>query len=426
MALFALVDCNSFYCSCQRVFDPKLADVPIVVLSNNDGCIIARTSEAKALGIKMAQPYFMARDIIKKNGVRVFSSNYALYADMSARAVAVLGQFSPQMEIYSIDECFLGLEGLEHLDLIDYGHQIRARMLQWTGLPVCVGIGATKTLAKLANHFAKDDKTFNGVCDLRAFTPAQLDERFAQTPVNDVWGIGRRITAKLKALGIHNVRKLREANERDLSRRFSVVLERTISELRGESCLDLEEVAPRRKQIVCSRSFGHRVQAIEPIIEAVTTYATRAAEKLRGDGSTAASVAVFAHTNLFRPDQPTYSAGLTVPLIARTDDTRRLTQAALLGLRAIYKPGYDYIKAGVILMDLGPKEIHQTSLWETEREPTRAEGLMVALDKINRRMGSGTLTLAGGGIRKPWQMQRQVMSPCYTTRWSDLPVVHAR
>ena len=426
MALFALVDCNSFYCSCQRVFDPKLANVPVIVLSNNDGCIIARTSEAKALGIKMAEPYFKARDIIQKNRVRVFSSNYALYADMSARAVAVLGQFSPEIEVYSIDECFLDLEGFEHLDLIEYGQEIRARMLQWTALPVCVGIGPTKTLAKLANHFAKDDKTLNGVCDIRAFTSAQLDERLARSSVNEVWGIGRRLTEKLNALGIRSVLDLRNANARDLSRRFSVVVERTVTELCGESCLDLEEVAPTRKQIICSRSFGHRVESLDDLIEAVNTYTTRAAEKLRAGGSTSAAVAVFAHTSLFQPNQPTYSAGLTVPLVERTDDTRRLVQAAQRGLRAIYRPGYRYAKAGVMLLDLGAKGLKQGSLWEIEADPTKAAGLMETLDKVNRRMGSGTLTFAGGGVKKPWQMQRQAVSPCFTTRWDELPEAKAR
>ncbi|MCZ2112760.1 MAG: Y-family DNA polymerase, partial [Anaerolineae bacterium] len=350
--MFALIDGNNFYVSCERVFDPKLEGRPVVVLSNNDGCVVARSQEVKALGVKMGVPWFQLRDLAKQHGIVAKSSNYSLYGDMSARMMAVLGRFSPDQEIYSIDECFLDMDGFGHLDLSAYGQEIRARVRQWLGLPVCVGFGATKTLAKLANHAAKKRPEFGGVCDLAALSAAAQDALLASIDVGEVWGVGHRGTPRLKALGLDNVKALRDADAKWLRREFSVVLERTVTELNGIPCIDLEDAAPAKQQIMSSRAFGAYVYDLAGLEEAVATYVGRAAEKLRRQGSVAGAVQVYVRTNPFKEDHPQYQRGLTVPLPDPTDDTRLLVRAALLGLRRIFKPGYAYQKAGVMLMDL--------------------------------------------------------------------------
>ncbi len=414
MAAFALVDCNNFYASCERVFDPKLAGVPVVVLSNNDGCVVARSAEAKALGIPMGVPYFQIDKQLRQYGGKALSSNYALYGDMSSRVMAILGSFSPEIEVYSIDECFVGLDGLA--DQTAMARAMRKQVRAWTGLPVCVGIAGTKTLAKLANHCAKKRPEFEGVCNF--FEVPNPDDLIGDLPVSEVWGIGRKITARLEAMGIATVRQLQLADEKDLRRQFSVVLERTVAELRGISCLDLEEVAPEKQQIMCSRSFGEMVHTLEGLEQAVSAYTGRAAEKLRRQGSLAGEIMVFIHTNRFREDDPQYARSLVVPLANPTADTLPLTRAALQGLRHIYRQGYDYKKAGVMLLDLCPADHVQPQLF-TDSEPNRAK-LMQALDVINRRYGRGALRLASEGIRQDWRMRRERASPGYTTRWSDV------
>lgn len=420
---FALVDGNNFYVSCERVFNPRLEGRPVVVLSNNDGCVVARSNEAKALGVEMGEPWFKRRAWAKRHGILAYSSNYALYADMSNRMMAVLGRFVTRREIYSIDECFLDLAGCAHMDLVDYGRRIRRTVRQWVGIPVCVGIGPTKTLAKLANHCAKKELAGrDGVCDFGRLDPAQLDGLFGRIPVGKVWGVGPRLAEGLSRMGIATVRDLRAADARALRASFSVVLERTVLELRGVSCLALEELAPARKQIVCSRAFGRYVQTQAGLAEAVSTYMARAAEKLRRQHSVAGAVQVFIRTNPFKEDHPQHQCGLTVPLASPTSDTRRLTQAALEGLKRIYRPGHAYQKAGVMLMELREAGHEQGQLFG-EPAPDRPR-LMDVVDRASTRWGRGILRMASEGVRQDWRMQREHLSPACTTRWEDLPRVN--
>ena len=422
MTVFALVDCNNFYASCEKLFDPKLAGKPVVVLSNNDGCVVARSAEVKALGIPMGVPWFKIQKEAKQYGIVAFSSNYALYADMSNRVVEVLGQFTPNLEVYSIDESFLDLTGFNR-DLVEYGQDIRQRIQQWLGLAVCVGIAPTKTLAKLANHCAKKGLAgMDGVCDFTTMSESQLDRLFADIEVSEVWGVGRKIDARLAPMGISTVRQLRDADPDMIRATFSVVLERTVRELRGVSCLDLEEVAPDKQQIMCSRSFGQYAEDREQLEEVVASYVSRAAEKLRHQDSLAGALMVFIRTNPFNPKEPQYHRSLTIPLPEPTADTRILISWALKVLRRMYRPGFAYQKAGVMLSDLRPRTMVQASLF-ADLEDDRGRQLMATLDAINGRWGRGTLRSAAERMEKPWQMKRQRLSPRYTTDWEGLPVV---
>lgn len=420
MSVFALVDCNNFYASCEKLFDPKLASKPVVVLSNNDGCVVARSAEVKALGIPMGVPWFKIQKEAKQYGIVAFSSNYALYADMSNRVVEVLGQCTPNLEVYSIDESFLDLSGFNR-DLAEYGQEIRQRIQQWLGLAVCVGIAPTKTLAKLANHCAKKSLTgCRGVCDFTTMTESQLTQLFAGIDVGEVWSVGRKIEARLADRGITTVLQLREADPDLIRSKFSVVLERTVRELRGVSCLDLVEVAPEKQQIMCSRSFGQYVYDRDQLEEVVASYVARAAEKLRKQASLAGALMVFARTNPFSSKEPPYQRSMTIPLPEATADTRVLVTWALKVLRRIYRPGFAYQKAGVMLSDLRPKTMAQASLF-ADLETERADCLMATLDVINQRWGRGTLRSAAEGTETPWQMKRQRLSPSYTTDWDGLP-----
>jgi DNA polymerase V len=420
---FALVDGNNFYVSCERVFNPQLEGRPVVVLSNNDGIVVARSAEVRALGVKMGGPWFQLRDTARKHGILAFSSNYALYADMSNRMMRILGDYSPHQEIYSIDECFLGFDGFPAAELAAIGQRIRRQVKQWVGIPVCVGIGATKTLAKLANHCAKKGLAgADGVCDFGRMQPAELDAVFSRIAVNEVWGVGRRLTEKLSALGINSVGDLRDADAVTLGQAFSVVLQRTVMELRGVSCLELEELVPAKKQIISSRSFGAYVYTLPGLEEAVSTYMARAAEKLRHQGSVAGAIQVFIRTNPFKPEHPQYQRGLTLPLPVPSADTRTLTRAALWGLKHLFKPGYAYQKAGVILMELCDAGVVQGQLFDSA--PPDRPALMQVIDRANSQWGRGTLRLASEGMRKSWQMRRERVSPAYTTRWEDLPRVN--
>lgn len=422
MPVFALVDCNNFYASCEKLFDPKLAGKPVVVLSNNDGCVVARSAEVKALGIPMGVPWFKIQKEARQYGIVAFSSNYALYADMSNRVVEVLGQFSPNLEVYSIDESFLDLSGFNR-DLVEYGQTIRQRIQQWLGLAVCVGIAPSKTLAKLANHCAKKGLAgAAGVCDFTTMSDAALTQLFACIEADEVWGVGRKIGARLAELGITTVLQLREANSNLIRAKFSVVLERTVRELRGQSCLALEEVAPDKQQIMCSRSFGQYVYEHAELAEVVSSYVSRAAEKLRAQDSLAGALLVFIHTNPFNPKEPQYQRSMTIPLPEATADTRILVSWALKVLRRIFRPGYAYQKAGVMLSDLRPQKMAQVSLF-ADPDIERSHRLMATLDIINQRWGTGTLRSAAEGMEKPWQMKRQRLSPGYTTDWNGLPVV---
>jgi DNA polymerase V len=420
---YALIDGNNFYVSCERVFNPRLEGMPVVVLSNNDGCVVARSNEVKALGVKMGEPWFKLKDLARRHRIIAQSSNYTLYADMSNRMMAILGSHSPHQEIYSIDECFLGLDGLEHLDLMAWGQRMRQQVRHWLGLPVCVGIGSTKTLAKLANHCAKKNLAgIDGVCNLDLLDEQVQDELFARIPVGEVWGVGWRLTEKLAARNITTVRELRDADARTLREAFSVMLERTVMELRGVSCMELEEMAPAKKQIVSSRAFGAYVYTLTELEEAVSLYMARAAEKLRAQHSVAGAVQVFIRTNPFKDEHPQYQAGLTVPLASPTADTRRLTHAAHLGLKHLFKPGYAYQKAGVMLMELREAGHEQGMLFD-EPAPDRPK-LMDVIDRANGRWGHGTLRLASEGVEKAWHMKRGNLSPAWTTDWTQLPRVN--
>jgi DNA polymerase V len=340
---FALIDGNNFYVSCERVFNPKLEGRPVVVLSNNDGCAVSRSPEAKALGVKMAVPWYQMKDLAKKHGIVALSSNYALYADMSNRMMSVLGQFSPDQEIYSIDECFLGLEGFEHYDLVRYGQEIRNRVRKWVGIPVCVGFAPTKTLAKLANNCAKKGLAgSNGICDFGRMSESALTSLLSTIGIREIWGVGGQLTKQLTDRGITTVEALRTADAKVLRREFSVVLERTVTELNGIPCIDMEETEPNRQQIISSRSFGSPVTELEPLQAAVASYIAIAAEKLRSQGSVAGMVNVYIRTNPFNASAPQYQPSSTLPISVPTSDTLELTKIALRGLKGIYRPGYSY------------------------------------------------------------------------------------
>ena len=420
MSGFALVDVNNCYVSCERVFNPKLEGRPIVVLSNNDGCAVARSAEVKVLGIKMGTPWFQMQDLARKHGIVALSSNYELYADMSNRLMRLLGHYSPDQEIYSIDECFLGMTGFEQYDLIKYGQEIRQKAKQWVGLPVCVGFAQTKTLAKLANHCAKKGLAgVEGVCDFARLNRAELSALFSALPVGEVWGVGRRLSAQLGARGVGTVEALRTADAKVLRREFSVVLERTMAELNGISCLAMEEAAPNKQQIMSSRSFGQPVHDLDELGEAVASYIAIAAAKLRGQGSLAGAIQVYVTTNPFKPQDPQYQRGLTIPLPEPTDDTLRLIRVARWGLKKIFRPGFAYKKAGIALMNLSDAGTVQADLFSKGKDNTR---LMAVMDQINGGWGRGTLHSAAEGIQKEWKMKREKKSPGYTTRWDQLPV----
>lgn len=427
MPVFALVDCNNFYASCEKLFNPTLQNQPIVVLSNNNGCVVARSAEVKALGIPMGVPWFKIQAEAKRYGIVAFSSNYSLYADLSNRVVEVLSQFSPNVEVYSIDESFLELSGFERVGFTPHGIEIRQRVADWLGLAVCVGIGVTKTLAKLANHCAKKQLAgMDGVCDFTTMDMESLTHLFERIDVGEVWGVGRKISMRLAEMKIQTVRQLRDADAETIRSRFSVVLERTVRELRGVSCLNLEEVAPARQQIMSSRSFGQLVYDRAELEEAVATYISRAAEKLRGQDSIAGAIQVYIRTNIFKPEAPQYQKSVTVPLPEATADSRILTAWGLRVLRRIYRPGYGYHKAGITLTDIVPRANQQFSLLvPAGLVSARSETLMDAMDSINKRYGRGTLKLAAEGIDNNWRMRRGNLSPRYTTAWDEIAKVRA-
>lgn len=424
MRTIALVDVNNFYVSTERVFNPKLEGKPVVVLSNNDGCVVARSAEVKALNIPMGEPWFKLKDIAKQHGIIAYSSNYALYADMSNRIMTVLSEFSHRQEIYSIDECFLDLTGHPQ-DPKQTGQLIRQRIKQWVGVPVCVGIASSKTLAKLSNHVAKKRSPYQGVCNFNAMSPTEISDILDSIEVGEVWGIGRKLDAQLQAGGIHTVRQLRDFDVTRLRNRFGVVMERTVRELRGESCIEMSDIAPPKQQIISSRSFGRYVTELPELEEAVSSYVSRAAEKLRKQHSVASTLYVYIRTNPHKEGEPQYSPGLMIGLEQASCDTMKLVDAALKGLRHIYRNGYRYQKAGVMLSDIRPAGIVQGELFAPELpKPSSAQSkLMDTLDQINRKMGNGTLKIASEGTQQHWQMKRGNVSPAYTSRWAELPVV---
>lgn len=433
--MYALVDGNNFYVSCERVFRPSLEGVPVVVLSNNDGCAVARSNEAKALGIKMGAPWFQIKHFAESHGLVALSANFSLYGDLSDRMMSLAAGLGPAQEIYSIDESFIDLTGVRG-DLVERSHKIRSRILQWVGIPCGIGIGSTKTLAKLANHIAKTAERKPGsypehlaqVCNLAALTPAELESVMAATAVNEVWGVGRQISKQLNEGGISNVLELTRLNVAMLKSRWSVVLERTVRELQGTPCIDLDHAPAPKQEIACTRSFGHPVTELKDLMEAVTEFASRAAVKLRKQGSLAGQVLVFVRTSPFRKD-PQYSRSVTVPLRRPSADTALIVTAALAGLRSIFQPGIKFAKAGIMLLELQPDTVQQIELDLQDDDEVQDRGrLMSTLDELNLRYGRGTVLMASAGLagdKRLWSMKQDRRTPAYTTCWEDMPVVRA-
>lgn len=419
--MFVLVDVNSFYASCETVFRPDLKGVPVVVLSNNDGCVIARNQEAKALGISMGAPFFKLQETLRKHRVQVFSSNYALYADMSLRVMTTLEEMAPAVEIYSIDEAFLNLSGVSFCQSLEaFGREVQARVRQEMHLDVGVGIAPTKTLAKLANYAAKKYRGTKGVVDL---SHAERQRKLmALVPVEEVWGVGARIAGKLKQMGIENALQLADSSTWVIRKHFNVVLERTARELRGEACLELEEMAPTKQQIVCSRSFGTRLTEYGEVRQAVCQYAERAAEKLRREKQFCRQIAVFLKTSPHAENEAYYGNQAAGQLLTPSNDTRDIVRIATEALDRIWLDGYRYMKAGVMLGDFFSQGVAQLHLFDHHGPRANSEALMQVMDRINQA-GRGTLWFAGQGIEKSWAMKREMLSPAYTTRFSDLPIV---
>ena len=417
----AISDSANFYVSAERIFDPTLVNVPVIVLSNNDGCAVARSDEAKALGIKMGEPLHLLQDKIKAHGVRVFSSNYTLYGDISRRVVDVYEDFTPNVEIYSIDECFLDFSGFKDRD--GHARAMRGEVLRRIGVPVRVGIASSKTLAKCANDIAKRNPIFAGVLDMMDDTLA--DWLLPMVPVGDIWGVGRKTEAKLKKLGIRTAADLRDMPTKQARAVGTVVLERTVLELQGEPCLAFEDVEPQRQGMAVTRSSGQPMMDFETVFQAVTAHVTRAAEKLRKHGLVAGTLTVFFHTNRYRPDRPQYAGSRTTRLTPMSSDTFELVQAARRCAEAAWPRDktieYGFTKAGVMVNDLLPIADRPKTLFD--RSDAAPSAAMIALDKINDRFGKKTMVLASEGIKQSWQLRADHRSPRYTTRLSDLPVV---
>ncbi|MBC5765455.1 Y-family DNA polymerase [Ramlibacter albus] len=436
--MYALLDGNNFYVSCERVFRPSLRGRPVIVLSNNDGCAIARSNEAKALGIAMAEPWPYIKRRLPDAGIVALSANFTLYGDMSNRMMAIAAGLGPSQEIYSIDECFIDVTGVPG-DLVARAHKVRERIAHWIGVPCGIGIAPTKTLAKFANHVAKEADRKPGapypahlaqVCNLAAVPQDELESFFEATEAREVWGIGRQISKQLEAEGVRTMLDLVRMDPVVARRRFSVVVERTVRELQGTPCMAFEDQPAPRKQVACTRAFGDPVTTLAPLEEAVSEYATRAAFKLRQDGSVAAEVLVFVHTNPFRTHEKQYARSATVPLRRPTADTAAIVQSALRGLREIFRPGFRIHKAGVMLLDLRDAHVEQGELDLEDDAPDepRVRKLGAAMDRINDRFGRGTLQLAAAGVggdARSWTMKQQWRTPQYTTNWAHLPVAHA-
>ena len=414
--VFGLLDCNAFYASCERVFRPDLAKTPIVVLSNNDSCVIARSYDAKPF-VKMGAPYYQIKDTLRRHGIKAFSSNFALYGQMSERVMTLIESMVPACEVASIDEAFADLTGVPG-DLDALGRAIRSKILRCTGIPIGVGIAKTKTLAKLANHTAKRlQQHTGGVVDI--CEPFKRDWVLRNTAVKEVWGVGRKLTAHLETMGIKTAMDLAKADPRTLRMKFSVLLEKTARELAGTPCLELEEPNPPKQEICCSRMFGKRLTELAPIKEAVATYTARASEKLRAQGSLCKKVRVSVRTGMFNPDEAKYANGILVELPYPTNDVRLLTKAVIQAVGHIYRPGFKYSKAEVLLMDLRQPGEYTDDLF-AEVQPAVSNKLMGVLDEINGRWGRGTLRTASVPANPDWAMRRELMSQSYTTRLDQL------
>ncbi len=419
--MFGLIDCNNFYASCERLFRPDLAGRPVVVLSNNDGCIIARSNEAKALGIGMGTPYFKQESLIRRHRVAVFSSNYSLYGDISQRVMDVIMHLEPDVEIYSIDEAFIRLPAGRRPDLENWGRWLKATVQKHTGIPVSIGFGPTKTLAKIANRFAKKDPAAAGIFVITAAQP--LDSLLATVAVGDIWGIGRRHAARLEKHAIRTALAFKNCADTWIRKQLTVTGLRTAMELRGISCISLDKAGPARKSVCTSRSFGQSVHTLGDLQEAVATYATQAACKLRSSGLRTTVVDVFIRTNSFKKDEPQYCNRKTFILPAPSCHTATLIKVALAALETIYRPGYRYQKAGVLLNGLVPESHEQLHLFQAPA--LRDASLMKAVDQINARWGRETIQSGAAGLAKEWHFRQTKKSPAYTTRWTELPVAKA-
>lgn len=419
--IFALVDGNSFYCSCERVFNPALARKPVIVLSNNDGCAVSRTDEAKALGIEMGAVFYKIKHLVQKHDIHVFSSNYTLYGDMSARMMNILSEFVPQIEIYSIDEAFLDLSGMSQWNLTEYAQTIRQTVLQQIGIPTCVGVGPTKVLAKVGNKLAKKNKEQTqgvvNLCDER-----DRDTALKKLAVEDIWGVGRKSAEKLRRLKIYTAYELQQADPEKIRKVLTVVGARLVEELRGLSCIDLETDIEDRKQIVSSRSFGRAVTAKTEVQESLANHVSTAAEKLRKQNLLCRSLTLFIQTNPFKIGSPQYFNSATIRLMSGTSVTSKLIRQAFHGLDHIFRDGYEYKKAGVILNDLVKKDAVQTDFFEQYDQPEE-DHLMSVIDAINQYHGQGTIKFAACGIHQFWKMLSEMKTPCYTTRLTDLKCV---
>ncbi len=424
-SLIALVDCNNFYVSCERVFRPDLWHKPVAVLSNNDGCIVARSQEVKNLGIKMATPVHQVKHLIRRHRIHLFSSNYTLYADMSHRVMQTLEDFSPQIEVYSIDESFLDFSGIYSPDITAYGQQIRKSIYQSTGIPVCVGIAPTKTLAKLANYAAKKWKKTDGVLDLSC--PIRRNKLLRLVPVNEVWGIGSRTAKRLHIMGIYTAFDLAVQAVENIQAQFNIVVARTVLELKGTACLSLADIPPAKQQIVCSRSFKRRLTDYSELAEALTSFGSRVAEKLRQQQSITGSITVFIRTSPHNPDEPQYQRSIQCILKQATQDTRHIISTAKRLLTEIYKSGYRYQHCGVQLGHIQPfTQPYQLDLFAlTEDSQSQSDDLMNTIDRINHRFPQG-IAMSSAGIKSRWQTPVEFLSKRYTTHWNELPIVKCR
>ncbi len=418
--IFALIDCNNFYASCERVFRPELENVPIAVLSNNDGCIIARSQEVKDLGIPMGIPAFKNEYLFRRHGIKVFSSNYTLYADMSNRVMNTIADFCPDIEVYSIDESFIELSSFRNRDLTAYMQEIRKKIHQTTGIPVSIGIASTKTLAKIANHIAKKNKQYNGVFNLLA--EKDIDRVLVRVPVDDVWGIGRQYSKFLIDNNIFTAYDLKKSNDEWIDKYLTSVGHKTVLELRGKSCIDLDMIIAPKKGIVSSKSFGKPVSTLQEMEEAVATYTTTAVKKLRNQNSVASIISVFISTNRFK-ETPQYNNNASFKFTNPTAYTPDFIEVALKILRRIYRRGFLYKKAGVMITDISSEENVPYDIFTPLYLDTPQKDIMKVVDKINNTMGENTLFYGSLGIKNKWQMRRNLLSPKYTTSWKDIPKV---
>jgi len=417
----ALVDCNSFYVSCERLFNPSIIKKPVIVLSNNDGCVISRSVEAKLLGIKMGEPYFKVEKIVKKNDVKVFSSNYSLYGDISRRVMKTLKQFSPQIEIYSIDEAFLNLSSIKDENLLEHGKKIRKTILKWTGIPVSIGIASTKTLSKAANHIAKKEKS--GIVNL--INSKQTDQILSNIKINDVWGVGRQLTKFYIKNGINTALQLKDISNSWIKKNTNVFGSRTAMELKGISCISLDIHQEKRKNCCVSRSFGTKVTKLEELKESITTHCLNAAEKIRTDNQTTKKITVFIRTSPFQKNKNYYANAKNMDLAIRTNDSIELVKQALIALKYIYKDGYNYQKAGIILSQLKNVNVYGKNLFSKISSEEKRTKLMKAIDFTNIKYGRNVLSIAQAGLKKGWNIKRKHSSKIDTTCLELLPTVRA-